>query len=67
MGDTVACAGTALELDIFNEIRAGEAAGKKIGKKIIKKAVKTVAKRAMGPIGVALTIAEFAACMWIAS
>jgi hypothetical protein len=67
VGDTVACAGAALGLDVFNELRAAEAAGKKIGKKLITEAVKTVAKRLMGPIGVAITLAEFGACMWIAS
>jgi len=67
VGDTIACAGAALGFDVFNEIRAAVASGKKIEKKVFKKAIKTVAKRLLGPIGVAMTVAEFAACMWIAS
>jgi len=66
-GDIVGCAVAALGLDILEDIRTAKAKGKKIGKKFLKKAVKKVATKLLGPIGVAITIGQFAYCLAIAA
>lgn len=67
-GDIVGCAIAATGLDVFDDLRGlSEAGGKSARKKILKKAFKKIATKFMGPIGVAITVAEFAVCVALVS
>lgn len=54
------CLIEALGLNAFDAIRSGLESGVKIAAKSL---LKNIAKRLLGPIGVAITVAEFAWCM----
>lgn len=55
------CAIRAIGMDIFAGL--GSSAIKTWGKAAIKKAFKVAAKKIVGPVGVAITVVEFAVCM----
>lgn len=55
------CAMQAIGLDIVYSLTQSSA--KTWSKKVIKKLFKTVAKRALGPVGVAIAVVEFTLCM----
>lgn len=58
------CAAAAIGLDIVTNFKLY--GPNKWAKKAIKKAFKTVAKRALGPIGVGIAVVEFSSCMgWL--